>query len=89
MLVDGRDQAMNASAVPRSGCRTGAHRQLGFQPEHHPLAVGVLRADQRPGLDAVEYQVCLRIDQRAIDPVGHLFCALEPFPVLVWVAGQE
>ena len=55
------------------------------KPEHHALAVGVLRTHQRAGLDAVEHQMGLRVDQRLVDPVRHLLGAPQP----VVIAGQE
>lgn len=59
----------------------GAHREFGFQPHDHALAVGVLRAHQRPGFDAVENQQGFRIQQRLLDPVGHLLRAAQPIAV--------
>ncbi len=85
VLVDGGDETVHPRRVPQPGIRVGACRQLRFQPEHHTLAVGVLSAHQRAGLDAVEHQVGLRVDQRSVDPVTHLLGAPQP----VVVAGQE
>lgn len=76
------DQSMDARRMP---IVSGPRRQLRLQTEHHPLAIGVLSADQRPALDAVEDQVRLRVDQRAVDPVTHLLGASKP----VVIAGQK
>ena len=63
----------------------GARGELRLQPEHDALAVGVLGAHHRAGLDAVEHQVGLRVDQGLVDPVRHLLGTPQP----VVIAGQE
>ncbi|SLC96988.1 Uncharacterised protein [Mycobacteroides abscessus subsp. massiliense] len=60
---------MHPLGVPRLG---GPHRQLGFQPQHHALAVGV--GGPLEGavlLDAVDHQMRIVIDQGFVNPVGH------------------
>ena len=64
---------------------SGAHGQLGLQTHHDALAVGVLRTDQGPGLDPVEHQMGFRVDQRVVDPVGHLLGPTQP----VVIPGKE
>ena len=82
VLGDGGHQPVHPLRVPGV---LGAHREFGLEAEHHALAVGVLGTNQGPGLDPVEHQVGLRIDEGLVDPVGHLLGPAQP----VAVPGQE